>query len=73
VQPEGTYLAWLDCRSLGLGDHPGDFFREAAGVALVDGPECGLVGAGFTRYNFATPRPLLERAVHQMADALRRR
>jgi len=71
--PEGTYLAWLDCRRLGLGDHPADFFREEAGVAMTDGPACGRVGAGFARYNFATTRPLLERAVLQMADALRRR
>ena len=73
VAPEGTYLAWLDCRPLGLGDHPAEFFREAAGVALVDGPECGRAGAGFARYNFATPCALLEQAVDQMADALRKR
>jgi len=71
--PEGTYLAWLDCRRLDLGDHPADFFLEEGGVALTDGPACGRVGAGFARYNFATPRPLLEQAVRQMADALRRR
>jgi cysteine-S-conjugate beta-lyase len=71
--PEGTYLAWLDCRELDLGDHPADFFRERAGVALTDGPLCGEVGAGFARYTFATPRPIMERTVAQMADALRRR
>jgi cystathionine beta-lyase len=73
VAPEGTYLAWLDCRPLGLGDRPAEFFREAAGVALVDGPECGVAGAGFARYNFATPRRVLEQTVSQMADALHRR
>jgi cystathionine beta-lyase len=71
--PEGTYLAWLDCRQLGLGDHPADFFQEAAGVALTDGPLCGRVGAGFARYTFATPRPLIEQTIDQMAAALRRR
>lgn len=70
-QPEGTYLAWLDLRPLGLGDHPADFLREHAGVAMTDGPACGQVGAGFARYNFATPRPLIEQAVRQMAQALR--
>src|SRR5699024_5452155 len=35
--PEGTYLAWLDCRQLGLGDRPAEFFRGHAGVALTDG------------------------------------
>jgi cystathionine beta-lyase len=72
-QPEGTYLAWLDCRALGLGDHPAEFFLEHAGVAMVDGPACGEAGAGFARYNFATPRPLIEQAVRQMAHAVRRR
>jgi cystathionine beta-lyase len=71
--PEGTYLAWLDCRALGLGDHPADFFREHAGVALTDGPACGDAGAGFVRHNLATPRAVLEQSVRQMADALRRR
>lgn len=72
-QPEGTYLAWLDCRTLGLGDHPAEFFLEHAGVATVDGPACGEAGAGFARYNFATPRPLIEQAVRQMGQAVRRR
>ena len=70
VPPEGTYLAWLDCRALGLGDHPAEFFLERARVALTDGPLCGEVGAGFARYNFATPRPILERTVQQLAQAL---
>lgn len=73
TQPEGTYLAWLDCRALGLGDHPADFFREQAGVALTDGSACGRVGAGFVRHNLATPRPILEETVSRMADALARR
>ncbi len=71
--PEGTYLAWLDCRALGLGDHPAEFFLDHAGVALTDGPACGDVGAGFARYNFATPRPILEQTVEQLARAVRMR
>ena len=70
--PEGTYLAWLDGRALGLGDHPAEFFLEHAGVALTDGSESGEVGAGFMRYNFATPRAIVEQTVTQLADALRR-
>ena len=68
--PEGTYLAWLDCRALGLGDHPAEFFLEHAGVALTDGTACGVAGAGFARSNFATPRPVLEQSVERMAAAL---
>jgi cysteine-S-conjugate beta-lyase len=71
--PEGTYLAWLDCRELGLPASAGEFFLERAGVAMVDGPECGVPGAGHVRLNFATPRPLLNAIVERMADAVRRR
>ncbi|NUR07154.1 MAG: aminotransferase class I/II-fold pyridoxal phosphate-dependent enzyme [Nocardioidaceae bacterium] len=70
--PEGTYLAWLDCRDLGLGDHPGEFFLEHAGVALTDGPACGDAGAGFARYNFATPRAVMEQTVARMGEAVHR-
>ncbi|MCA0145565.1 MalY/PatB family protein [Blastococcus sp. LR1] len=69
--PEGTYLAWLDFRALELPTSPGEFFLERAGVALVDGPECGAPGAGHARLNFATPRPLLTVLVERMADAVR--
>jgi cystathionine beta-lyase len=69
--PEGTYLAWLDCGELGLGDCPGAFFLEQAGVALVDGPECGAPGAGHVRLNFGTPRPVLAAIVERMGAAVR--
>ena len=70
--PEGTYLAWLDCRPLGLPGPAGSFFLDRAGVALVDGGECGAAGAGHARLNFATPRPLLAAMVERMGEALER-
>ena len=70
--PEGTYLAWLDLRALGLGDHPAEVLRERTGVALVDGPLCGSPGRGYARLNFATPRPILERLVARLGDAVGR-
>jgi len=70
VMPEGTYIAWLDCRGLGLNVSPAEFFREKAGVALTDGASCGAAGQGFVRLIFATPRPILQQAIHQMAAAL---
>jgi cystathionine beta-lyase len=69
--PEGTYLAWLDCRALGLAPSPHRFFLERAKVGLSDGPTFGPPGEGFVRLNFATSRPLLTRALEQMAKALR--
>jgi len=68
--PEGTYLAWLDCRALELEESPGDFFLQQAGVALIDGPQCGAPGAGYVRLNLATPRPVLTTIVRRMATAL---
>jgi cystathionine beta-lyase len=69
--PEGTYIGWLDCRQLDLGDSPADFFREQAGVALTDGAACGA--PGFVRMIFATPRPILTEAVRLMGKAVRDR
>ena len=71
--PEGTYIAWLDARALELEVPPADFFRERAGVAMTDGSSCGEAGIGFMRFIFATPRPIIEQAVRQMADAVKRR
>ncbi|MGR6963329.1 MalY/PatB family protein [Geodermatophilus sp. URMC 61] len=65
--PEGTYLAWLDCRELDLPE-PGAFFLDRAGVALTDGVLCGAAGA--VRLNFATPRPVLTEVVERMGAAL---
>jgi cysteine-S-conjugate beta-lyase len=73
IPPEGTYLAWLDCRGLGIGDAPGDFLRERAGVAVVDGAECGDVGRGCVRLTLAMPRPILERAVSRLTHAVGRK
>ena len=68
--PEGTYLAWLDCRPLGLGDHPGEFFLDRAQVLVNDGPAFGEAGRGHVRLNFATPRPILTRIITQLAAAV---
>lgn len=68
--PEGTYIAWLDARGLGIDGSPADFFREHAGVAMTDGIACGAAGEGYLRFILATPRPIIAQAVRQMADAL---
>ncbi|MEU4361831.1 aminotransferase class I/II-fold pyridoxal phosphate-dependent enzyme [Promicromonospora sp. NPDC023987] len=73
--PEGTYLAWLDCRGLDLSEAAtgvADHFREHAGVALTDGGLCGEEGHGFVRFNAAMPRPVLEQAVSRMLESLGR-
>jgi cystathionine beta-lyase len=72
--PEGTYLAWLDCRGLDLPGEPAsaaDFFREHAGVALTNGGLCGEAGYGFVRLNAAMPRPILEQAIGRMLESIK--
>lgn len=66
----GTFLAWLDCRPLGLGDNPAAFFLEHGRVALSPGPDFGTGGAGHVRLNLATSPEVLTEAVGRMADAL---
>jgi cystathionine beta-lyase len=60
--PEGTYLAWLDFRRVGLGDDPSQAVRDRAGVRTSPGPAFGEAGRGWLRFNFAMPTPFLEEA-----------
>ena len=69
-RPQGTYLAWLDCRSLGLKPDPYHFFLKNAKVALNDGKAFGEPGEGFVRLNFGCPRATLRKALERMAAAL---
>ena len=85
--PQGTYLAWLDCRELGLPDDdagagldvvsavagPARFFLERARVGLSAGHTYGTGGVGHVRVNFATSPEVLERAVVAMGEAVARR
>ncbi len=65
--PLATYLAWLDCRPLGMGDDPADVFLDRGRVALVPGPSFGTGGEGHVRLNLATSAEILEKAVRRMA------
>jgi len=68
--PQASFLAWLDCRALGLGDDPAEVFREKGKVALSRGPDFGPQGRGFARLNMGTSPELIEEAVRRMASAL---
>ena len=69
--PEGTYLAWLDCRALELGEDPAAAFLERGRVALSSGPAFGSGGGGHARLNFATSPDILEQAVARLAATIR--
>ncbi|MDX8034797.1 MalY/PatB family protein [Lentzea sp. BCCO 10_0856] len=66
---QGTYLAWLDCRGLGLGDDPAKTFLKRGKVALNSGLPFGTGGAGFVRMNLATSPEVITEAVRRMAFA----
>jgi cystathionine beta-lyase len=69
--PEGTYLAWLDCRGAGAAAaDPFTFFLERAKVAFNDGALFGPVGRGFVRLNFGSPRSILTEGLERMRRAL---
>jgi cystathionine beta-lyase len=69
-KPEGTYLAWLNCREAGLPGSPHEFFLKEARVAVNDGGMFGRGGEGFVRLNFGCPRSMLIEALDRMRDAL---
>ncbi|MEH0548737.1 aminotransferase class I/II-fold pyridoxal phosphate-dependent enzyme [Streptomyces sp. B21-105] len=68
---EATYLAWLDCRAVDLGDDPAAVFLERGRVALSPGTDFGTGGAGHVRLNLATSPEILTEGVRRMAAAVR--
>ena len=69
-RPQATYLSWLDCRELDLGDNPAELFLSRGQVALNSGLDFGPEGTGHVRLNFATSPELLTMIVERMAAAL---
>lgn len=69
---EGTYLAWLDCRSLGLSrEDLSRLMLHKAGVYLDDGFIFGREGTGFERINIACPRSVLTEALDRIGISLK--
>jgi bifunctional pyridoxal-dependent enzyme with beta-cystathionase and maltose regulon repressor activities len=81
--PQGTYLAWLDCRELGFDEEvadglavvadlsgPARWFLDHARVALSSGHVFGTGGSGHVRLNFATSQAILVDAISRMGRAL---
>ncbi len=66
---EATFLAWIDCRELGI-EHPARRF-EQAGVGLSDGVAFGpgQAYAQCVRLNFGTTRMLLDTALERIERA----
>ena len=71
IDPEGTYLIWLDCGDLGMDNNVlRSFMRENAKVCLEDGFIFGGSGSGFMRMNIACPRYILSEALKRIEKAV---
>jgi len=73
IEPEATYLVWLDCRKLSLEwlDLK-ELMQQQARVALDEGSIFGDEGRGFERINIACPRSILRECLERMAKAVKR-
>jgi cysteine-S-conjugate beta-lyase len=73
IEPEATYLVWLDFRGLGLGWRElKNLMQHEARVALDEGYIFGEEGRGFERINIACPRSILQECLERMARAVKR-
>ena len=70
IEPEGTYLLWLDFSYYGLSDEALDeTIIHKANLWLDSGHIFGPAGSGFQRLNIACPRSILEKGLRQLASA----
>jgi cystathionine beta-lyase len=75
IEPEGTYLLWLDCHelmsALGMVDvQLRHFFVHEAGIGMSPGTLFGENGGGFMRMNIGAPRSLIEAALESIRKAV---
>ncbi len=71
--PEGTFLAWMDCRELELQPSAYKFFLDRAKVGLNDGADFGTNGETCVRLNFGTSGVILDQILARMVSAVRGR
>ena len=70
IEPEGTYLLWLDFSAYGLTDEAlNEKIIRDAHLWLDDGPIFGAGGSGFQRINIACPWATLETGLQNLAKA----
>lgn len=72
IEPEGTFLLWLDFRTLDFNrDELTDLLRKKAKWAVTRGHAFGEEGAGFARLNVACTRAKLKAALDQLERAIK--
>ena len=72
IEPEGTFLLWIDFSALGISDSElDDIIVNKAKVWLDRGTMFGPEGNCYQRINIATPQPLLREAIDRISEALK--
>ena len=72
IEPEGTYLVWVDFRKLGLSEKQReDLIVNKAKLWIDSGAMFGVDGEGFERFNIACPREYLKMALESLAKAIK--
>ena len=72
IEPEATYLAWLDCSALDLSQRELDeTITHKAKLWINDGTRFGMGGEGFQRINVACPREVLEEALLRLESTFK--
>ncbi|MCR2823150.1 MalY/PatB family protein [Lederbergia panacisoli] len=67
IEPEGTYLVWVDCRKTGLSEKElRERLIEKGGLAVNFGNSYGQGGDGFIRINTACPRSIIEEGIKRL-------
>lgn len=71
TKTQGTYLSWINMRSLGLSDKQLESLMLKHHLALDEGYEFGTNGSGFERWNLALPNKLLLEALYRLEAAVK--
>lgn len=72
IEPQGTYLIWIDFRGLGLTESEReDLIVNKAKLWLDTGSMFGVDGKGYERINIACPRSILKKALEQLEGAIK--
>ncbi|MBI9067819.1 MAG: pyridoxal phosphate-dependent aminotransferase [Salinivirgaceae bacterium] len=71
INPESTFLIWIDCRELGLsGKELNNLFLHKIKVAINEGSMFGLGGEGFIRMNIGCPKSIVQQALNRINEIL---
>jgi cysteine-S-conjugate beta-lyase len=72
AKADSTYLGWVDFRGTGLTSaEVAERVAKGARIFASPGQQFGPGGDGWLRFNFATPRPILEEALGRLGEAFR--